>query len=118
MDTVQIGNHLSMVRGTHNIKIGGEVYYITMERGAANLEEGRYAFSANQSGYAFASYLLGYPNSTESAEGLPLTFPRATRFGAYAFMTIGRCPRASRSTPDCVSITTASRWIPSGSGAR
>ena len=83
MDTVQIGNHLSMVRGTHNIKIGGEVYYITMERGAANLEEGRYAFSANQSGYAFASYLLGYPNSTESAEGLPLTFPRATRFGAY-----------------------------------
>lgn len=83
MDTVQIGNHLTMVRGKHNVKVGGEIYYITMERGAANLEEGRYAFSANQSGYAFASYLLGYPNSTESAEGLPLTFPRATRFGAY-----------------------------------
>jgi hypothetical protein len=83
MDTVQIGNHVSMIRGTHNLKVGGELYYITMERGAANLEEGRYAFSANQSGYALASFMLGYPNSTESAEGLPLTFPRSKRFGAY-----------------------------------
>jgi hypothetical protein len=83
MDTLQIGNHVSMIRGSHNVKVGGELYYITMERGAANLEEGRYSFSANQSGYSLASFLLGYPNSTESAEGLPLTFPRAKRFGAY-----------------------------------
>jgi hypothetical protein len=83
MDTVQFGNHLTMIRGKHNFKTGFEVYYITMERGAANLEEGRYNFSANQSGYALASLLLGYPNTTESAEGLPLTFPRSKRFGAY-----------------------------------
>ena len=26
---------------------------------------------------------LGYPNTTESAEGLPLTFPRSNRMGSY-----------------------------------
>jgi outer membrane receptor protein involved in Fe transport len=54
-----------------------------MERGAANLEEGLLSYSANQSGYAFASFLLGLPNQTQSPEGLPLTFPRSMRWGAY-----------------------------------
>jgi hypothetical protein len=83
MDTVQLGDHMSIFRGKHNIKIGGEVYYITMERGAANVEEGAYGFSSAESGYALASFLLGLPNSTTSAEGLPLTFPRNTRLGGY-----------------------------------
>ena len=54
-----------------------------MERGAANLEEGNLAFNAAESGYAFASFLLGANNSSQTPEGLPLTFPRANRFGAY-----------------------------------
>lgn len=83
MDTIQAGNHVSMVRGKHNLKVGGELYRISMERGAANLEEGRFTFSGLESGLGFASFLLGLPNSTETAEGLPLTFPRANRFGAY-----------------------------------
>lgn len=83
MDTVQISNHLSIFRGKHNLKVGGEIYYITMERGAANLEEGAFTFSGNESGYAFASFLLGLPNQTQSAEGLPLTFPRNNRLGGY-----------------------------------
>ncbi|MBI3679900.1 MAG: carboxypeptidase regulatory-like domain-containing protein [Acidobacteria bacterium] len=83
MDTIQIGNHLSWIKGRHTLKFGAEVYRISMERGAANLEEGRYSFGGNESGYSLASFLLGYPTSTESAEGLPLTFPRANRFGAY-----------------------------------
>lgn len=83
MDTVQIGNHLSWFRGKHNIKIGGELYYITMERGAANVEEGALNFSGNESGHSFASFLLGLPNQSTSPEGLPLTFPRSTRLGGY-----------------------------------
>lgn len=83
MDTIQAGNHISLIRGKHNLKFGGEVYRISMERGAANLEEGRYSFSGNESGYGFASFLLGHPLRTESAEGLPLTFPRSNRVGAY-----------------------------------
>ena len=79
----QFGDHLSLIRGSHNLKMGGEVYYVTMERGAANLEEGNLNFGASESGNAFASFLLGLPTSTQTPEGLPLTFPRSTRWGAY-----------------------------------
>ena len=40
MDTIQISDHLSLIKGKHNLKIGGELYRASMERGAANLEEG------------------------------------------------------------------------------
>jgi hypothetical protein len=83
MDTIQIGNHLSLIRGKHNLRVGGELYRASMERGAANLEEGSLSFSGNETGYAFASFLLGYPSASQSPEGIPLTFPRANRFGAY-----------------------------------
>jgi len=83
MDTIQISNHLSLIKGKHNLKIGGELYRASMERGAANLEEGRLTFSGLESGYSFASFLLGANNLSETPEGLPLTFPRANRFGAY-----------------------------------
>jgi hypothetical protein len=83
MDTLQIGNHLTWIKGKHNLKMGGETYRVSMERGAANLEEGLLGFSAAQSGFAFASFLLGRPNSTQTPEGLPLTFPRALRWGVY-----------------------------------
>ncbi len=36
-----------------------------------------------ESGYSFASFLLGANNNSQTPEGLPLTFPRANRFGAY-----------------------------------
>jgi hypothetical protein len=83
MATLQIGDHLSLITGKHNLRFGGELYRAAMERGAANLEEGRLTFSTNETGYALASFLLGYPNSSESPEGLPLTFPRADRIGTY-----------------------------------
>ena len=83
MDTIQFGDHLSWIKGRHNLKFGAEVYRVSMERGAANLEEGALDFGANESGLGFASFLLGYPSGTRTPEGLPLTFPRDTRFGAY-----------------------------------
>ncbi len=83
MNTYQFGNHLSWFKGKHNLKFGAEYYGLTIERGAANLEEGLLGFSALQAGNAFASFLLGRPNVTQTPEGLPLTFPKAQRGGAY-----------------------------------
>lgn len=83
MNTYQFGNHLSYFKGKHNFKFGAEYYGLTIERGAANLEEGLLGFSAVQTGNAFASFLLGRMNTTQTPEGLPLTFPRAQRGGAY-----------------------------------
>jgi hypothetical protein len=83
MDTIQPSNHLSWFRGRHNFKMGGEYYRISMERGAANLEEGAMAFSGNVCGYAFACFLMGRPSTTQTPEGIPLTYPRVNRFGSY-----------------------------------
>jgi hypothetical protein len=83
MDTIQIGNHLTWIKGKHNFKMGGELYRISFERGAANLEEGLLGFNQAVSGFPLASFLLGRPNVTQTPEGLPLTFPRANRFGIY-----------------------------------
>ncbi len=83
MNTIQIGDHVSLVRGTHNLKMGGEYYYITMERAGANLAQGRISWSSNETGYDFASFLLGLASRTETPEGEPKTFPRAGRLGFY-----------------------------------
>lgn len=83
MDTIQPSNHINWFKGKHNFKMGAEVYRISMERGAANLEEGLLGFNAATCGYAFACFLMGRPNTTQTPEGIPLTFPRANRFGAY-----------------------------------
>lgn len=83
MNSIQAGNHVSMIKGRHNLKFGGEVYLINMERGAANLAEGALDFSPLQTGHAFASFLMGLPNQTRTPEGLPLTYPISNRFGLY-----------------------------------
>ena len=83
LDTFQMGNHLSLIKGTHNLKFGGEYYYIQINRAAANLPTGRYRFNSTLSGDGFASYLLGLPNQTETAEGWPLTLPVAGRQAYY-----------------------------------
>jgi hypothetical protein len=83
MNTIQAGNHVSWISGRHNLKFGGEIYHINMERGAANLAEGALDFSPLQTGHGFASFLMGLPNQTRTPEGLPLTYPIANRVGLY-----------------------------------
>ena len=83
MKTYQFGDHLSFFKGKHNVKVGAEYYGLTIERGAANLEEGLLGFSGAQAGNSLASFLLGRPSSTQTPEGIPLTFPKANRGGAY-----------------------------------
>ncbi|MFN0172989.1 MAG: TonB-dependent receptor domain-containing protein [Bryobacteraceae bacterium] len=83
LDTWQFGDYLSKIHGNHTFKMGAEFYLVRIERAAANIPNGSVGWSANQSGYDFASFLLGYPNSTTTAEGWPYTFPHATRQGYY-----------------------------------
>ncbi|MEX2261243.1 MAG: carboxypeptidase-like regulatory domain-containing protein [Bryobacteraceae bacterium] len=83
MNSIQAGNHISLISGRHNFKFGGEVYLINMERGAANLAEGALDFSGLQTGHGFASFLMGLPNQTRTPEGLPLTYPMSNRVGLY-----------------------------------
>lgn len=79
----QIADNLSVVRGKHSLKTGLLVVHAAMDRRAANLTRGALSFSPNESGLDFASFLLGYPTRTQTAEGYPSVNMRSRRVGAY-----------------------------------
>ncbi|MFN0171195.1 MAG: TonB-dependent receptor domain-containing protein [Bryobacteraceae bacterium] len=82
-DRFEFGDHVSWVKGRHNIKFGFELNRIKMNDAAANLSTGRVNWGGNEAGLNYASFLMGVPASTETAEGLPLTIPVSTRWGTY-----------------------------------
>jgi hypothetical protein len=81
--TIQLADHLSIVKGSHNLKFGGEYYHLSLDVAGSNLPRGRFNFSSNESGLPFASYLLGLPRQTTTSEGSPFSLPRTNRFGFY-----------------------------------
>jgi len=79
----QFADNFSFGKGNHNFKTGIEYRRVILDRAAANLPRGSMGLGSNESGYSLASWLMGYPNSTTTAEGFPFTAPRQGRYGAY-----------------------------------
>jgi len=85
-DDIRVYNfadHVSIIRGKHSFKTGVEYRRTMMNRLAANYPHGRITFSAAESGFPFASMMLGYPDYASTPEGYPLTQPRQNMIGAY-----------------------------------
>ncbi len=85
-DDIRVYNaadHVSIVHGSHSFKTGVEYRRSSMNRLAANYPHGRIIFNAAESGFSFASMMLGYPDYASTPEGYPLTQPRQTMAGAY-----------------------------------
>ncbi|MEO7653420.1 MAG: TonB-dependent receptor, partial [Bryobacteraceae bacterium] len=79
----QFAENLSWIHGKHTMKTGMSYVYAAMDRRAANLTRGTLSFSANETGYDFASFVMGYPNRSQTGEGYPAVAMRSTRVGAY-----------------------------------
>src|SRR5882724_481632 len=79
----QFSESLSIVRGKHAIKVGGAFVYAAMNRRAANFTQGTLGFNANESGYDFASFVLGYPDNSQTPQGYPAVNMRSKRFGIF-----------------------------------
>jgi len=79
----QFAENLSFQRGKHTMKTGASFFHAAMDRRAANLTRGTLSFSANESGFNFASFMLGYPNRAQTGEGYPAVAMRSRRVGAY-----------------------------------
>lgn len=79
----QFFDSLSYIRGRHAFKVGGAYVWAAMDRRAANLTQGTLSFSPNESGYDFASFLLGYPDQSQTPQGYPAVNMRSTRFGVF-----------------------------------
>jgi hypothetical protein len=77
----QFSDNFSIIKNSHNLKMGIEYLRYGLDRAAANVGLG--SISCCQGGYALAGWLLGYPSSSSTAEGLTWTAPRQNRYGAY-----------------------------------
>ncbi len=80
----QISDNLTWSRAAHNFKFGFDFRRISLFRGAANVPRGTTTFSGDIANNGFAAFLLGYPSSTQTPEGLPLTDVRQNRIALYA----------------------------------
>lgn len=60
-----------------------EFWRVRLDRGAGNQPRGRINVSASEAGYPLAGWLLGYPASSVTAEGMPFSAPRQSRWSAY-----------------------------------
>ncbi|HEY2980741.1 MAG TPA: TonB-dependent receptor, partial [Anaerolineales bacterium] len=77
----QFADNFSIIKNSHNLKMGIEYLRYGLDRAAANVPLG--SLTCCQGGYSLAGWLLGYPSSSSTAEGLTWTAPRQNRYGAY-----------------------------------
>jgi hypothetical protein len=74
---------LSWIRGRHAFKFGGTIRYDMYNQVGNQFARGNFQFQPIATGYAFADFLLGYPQQTESAVALAVTKFRALSQAYY-----------------------------------
>ena len=80
---MEFSDNLSWIRGRHAIKVGGTVRYDMYNQVGNQFARGNFQFQPIATGYAFADFLLGYPQQTESAVALAVTKFRALSHAYY-----------------------------------
>ena len=82
--TYQWVNNVSVIRGRHALKFGGDVRYHLDEATTNNWPFGQLQFTRDIAGLGAAAYMLGFPRETLTPEGVPLSDVSNWRFGIYA----------------------------------
>ena len=82
--TYQLVDNVSYVKGRHTLKAGADVRKLYDNATTNNTPFGSLSFTSDISGDAAAAYMLGFPRTTLTPEGVPITKARQWRIGAYA----------------------------------
>lgn len=84
-ETSEVADSLSINRGRHNFKFGGQWRNSPVVNEASNQPRGQITFSPDITGIpdAFAAFLLGIPLNSNSAEGVPTNDMHQQKFGLY-----------------------------------
>ncbi|HLJ18036.1 MAG TPA: TonB-dependent receptor [Bryobacteraceae bacterium] len=81
--TYQWVDNLSVIRGRHSMKMGGDARRLLDDATTNNWPFGNISFTGDITGNAMADYILGFPKTTLTPEGVPITKSRQWRFGFY-----------------------------------
>jgi hypothetical protein len=84
-ETSEVADSVSISRGRHNFKFGGQWRNSPVVNEASNQPRGQITFSPDITGIpdAFAAFLLGVPLNANSAEGVPTNDMHQQKVGLY-----------------------------------
>ena len=81
--TYQWVDNLSVIRGRHSMKFGVDARRLLDDATTNNWPFGQLSFTNDIAGYSAAAFMLGYPRTTLTPEGVPISNVRQWRFGFY-----------------------------------
>ena len=81
--TYQWVDNLTWIRGAHAFKFGGDIRRMLSDATTNNWPFGNMAFTGDITGNAAADYVLGFPRTTLTPEGVPISKIRQWRLAFY-----------------------------------
>jgi hypothetical protein len=84
-DVYEVSDSVSISRGAHNFKFGGQYRWNRVDFAGSNLPRGQISFTEDIAGIpnGMAAFLIGIPLNANSAEGAPPGFIRQTKYGLF-----------------------------------
>lgn len=81
--TYQVVDNFSVIRGAHSLKMGLDVRRLLDDATTNNWPFGNLAFTRDITGNGAAAFMLGYPRTILTPEGVPISKVRQWRYGIY-----------------------------------
>jgi outer membrane receptor protein involved in Fe transport len=81
--TYQFVDNVSLIRHGHSLKFGGDIRRLFDDATTNNWPFSNITFTGDISGFSAAAYMLGYPRTTLTPEGVPISAIRQWRYGLY-----------------------------------
>ena len=81
--TYQFVDNLTLIRGRHALKMGADIRRMLGDATSTNAPFGALDFTRDISGHAAAAFMLGYPRTARTPEGIPIGGIRQWRHGFY-----------------------------------
>jgi len=81
--TYQFVDNLTLLRGRHALKMGGDIRRLMGDATSTNAPFGALDFTRDITGHAAAAFMMGYPRTARTPEGIPIGGIRQWRSGVY-----------------------------------
>jgi hypothetical protein len=81
--TYQVVDNVSLIRHGHSLKFGGDIRRLMDDATTNNWPFSNITFTGDISGFSAAAFMLGYPRTTLTPEGVPISAVRQWRYGLY-----------------------------------
>jgi hypothetical protein len=81
--THQILDVFTMIKGAHTMKMGGDIRKLADDANTTNQPFGNLTFTGNITSNAAADFVLGFPYSSVTPQGIPVSGVRQWRYGFF-----------------------------------